>query len=75
MKEAASRIRELILHKNPEACDGDPDGAIPVAISVDGTWHKRGFSSKYGVMVASLVETGEVIDFEVISKHCFECKP
>ena len=74
MKEAASRIRELILHKYPEACDGDPDGAIPVAISIDGTWHKRGFSSKYGVVVAILVETGEVIDFEVISKHCFECK-
>ena len=43
-------------------------------LSVDGTWHKRGFSSKYGVVVALLVETGEVIDFEVISKHCFECK-
>ena len=73
MKEAASRIRKLVLDKNPHAGKIDPDGAIPVAVSIDGTWHKRGYSSKYGVVVAILVDTGEVIDYEVLSKHCFEC--
>ena len=28
----------------------------------------------WGVVVAILIETGEVIDYEVLSKHCFECK-
>ena len=74
MKEAALRIRKLVLDKNQQACSSDPDGSIPVAVSIDGTWHKRGYSSKYGVVVAILVETVEVIDYEVLSKHCFECK-
>lgn len=74
MKQAATRIRESILKKNPIADKQDGDNALPVAISIDGTWHRRGYSSKYGVVVAILVDTGEVVDVEVLSKHCFECK-
>ena len=36
MKEAALRIRKLVLNKNPQASSSDPDRAIPVAISIDG---------------------------------------
>ena len=74
MKEAAKRIREKILNSKPDADQGDKDGAIPVAVSIDGTWHKRGYSSKYGVVLAVLVDTGEVVDFEVLSTHCHECR-
>lgn len=74
MSQAAKRIRKLVLEKNPNADKQDKDGAIPVTISIDGTWHKRGYSSKYGVVIAILVDTGEVIDFEVLSKHCYQCK-
>ena len=74
MKDAASRVRNLVLRQNPNADKQDKDGAISVAVSLDGTWQKRGYSSKYGVVVAILVETGEVVDFEVLSMHCHQCR-
>ena len=52
----------------------DEENAISGAISIDGTWQKRGFSSRYAVVVAILVETDEEVDYEVMSKHCFECQ-
>ena len=74
MIRAAQRIRKSILKKNPNADKTDIDGAIPVAVSIDGTWQKRGFTSKYGIVTAILVDTGEVVDFEVLSLHCYECR-
>ena len=74
MLQAAKRVRDIILERNPELASEDEDGAVPAAITIDGTWHKRGFSSKYGVVVAISVETGEVLDYEVLSLYCHECK-
>ena len=58
----------------PELASEEEDGAVPTAIAIDGIWHKREFSSKYGVVVAISVETGEVLDHEVLSLNCQECK-
>ncbi|GFX10997.1 uncharacterized protein TNCV_512571 [Trichonephila clavipes] len=44
-----------------------------LALFVDGTWHKRGYSSVNGVVCATSVENGKVIDFEA-SKYCSSCK-
>ena len=44
-----------------------------VTVSYDGTWHKRGFTSNYGVGVAIDVQTGLVLDYEVLSTHCHAC--
>ena len=74
MNEAAKRVRDIILRKNPDLYRQDVDGAISVAVSIDGTWQKRGYSSKFGVVLAILIDTGEVVDFEVLSLHCHECK-
>ena len=73
MKDAAKRIRKRVLGQSPNADKQDEDGAISVAVSLDGTWQRRGYSSRYGVVVAILVDTGEVVDFEVLSMHCHEC--
>ena len=35
---------------------------------------KRGYNSTFGVLLAILIDTGEVVDFEVLSLHCHECK-
>ncbi|GFU52661.1 uncharacterized protein TNCV_3893201 [Trichonephila clavipes] len=40
------------------------------AVDVDGSWQKRGFSSKNGLVTVTSVDTGKVIDVEVFSKHC-----
>ena len=74
MNRAAERIQTSILKRNPNAGKRDMDGAIPVAVSMDCTWQKRGFTSKYGIVIAILVDTGEVVDFEVLSLHCHECR-
>ena len=53
----------------------DVKNSIPVAVTIDGTWQKQyGFSSLLGVAFIILVDTGEVLDFEVKCKHCFECR-
>ncbi|GFU27907.1 uncharacterized protein TNCV_450061 [Trichonephila clavipes] len=43
-------------------------------LAVDGTWHKRGYSSLNGVVCATSVENGKVIDFEALTKYCSSCK-
>ena len=48
---------------------------VPVAaVIIDTTWQKRyGFDSLLGIVFIILVDTGEVLHFEVKCKHCFEC--
>ncbi|XP_076454221.1 uncharacterized protein LOC143289180 [Babylonia areolata] len=53
--------------------EDNPDGIVDVTVSFDGTWHKRGFTSNYGVGIIIDVMTGLVLDFEVLSKHCQAC--
>lgn len=46
---------------------------IDIESSYDGTWHKRGHTSMYGVGIAIDILTGLVVDFEVLSKYCHMC--
>ncbi|GFX83067.1 uncharacterized protein TNCV_4986611 [Trichonephila clavipes] len=46
------------------------DGKRDLAVAVDGSWQKRCFSSKNGLVTVTSVDTGKVIDVEVFSKHC-----
>ncbi|GFU65092.1 uncharacterized protein TNCV_1352081 [Trichonephila clavipes] len=46
--------------------NGNPN--VPVAI--DGTWQKRGHTSLNGVVMAVSVDTGKVIDAEILSRKC-----
>ena len=45
-----------------------------LAISLDGTWQKRGHNSLNGVMTAISMENGKLLDLECLSKHCQACK-
>ncbi|XP_075550913.1 uncharacterized protein LOC142584651 [Dermacentor variabilis] len=49
------------------------DGELETAVTVDGTWMKRGYSSLHGVVAAISADTGKVLDFEVESKFCHMC--
>lgn len=44
-----------------------------LAISLDGTWQKRGHNSLNGVMSAISIENGKVLDIECLSKYCHAC--
>ena len=67
MKSAAQRLlvrRTTEQHSHPEH----------VAVSTDGTWMKRGFSSMFGMPTVVSYETEKVLNAEVLSKHCSGCK-
>ena len=61
MKQAAERLRERIIKES--GC-GDKTSVIDAAVSFDGTWAKRGFTSLTGVVFVIYVDTGEVFDYQ-----------
>ena len=41
---------------------------------MDGTLVKHGHTSQFGAVAVILCETGEILDFEIMSKYCEKCK-
>lgn len=66
--EAGKRLREELSMEQDT-----PDSTIDAMVSFDGTWHHRGFKSPHGIGIAMSVDTGQVLDAEVLSKECVEC--
>ena len=60
MRRAATEFKEL-----SESTD--------CAVSLDGSWQRRGHASHHGVVSCILVETGKCIDIEVLSNICKGC--
>ena len=69
MKEAADR---LLSSCSPDDIELDPNGVMiaQVAVTLDGTWQKRGHSSKHGVVYLLSVDTGEVLDYCIKTLFC-----
>ena len=63
---SAEAVRETYKELNNSPDSGDEEGPLDVNVSFDGTWHKRGFTSNYGVGI--VIETGLVLDYEVFFK-------
>lgn len=45
-----------------------------ITVAFDGTWQKRGHTSLNGVITATSLDSGKVLDFECLSKYCPTCK-
>ena len=43
-------------------------------MSCDGTWQKRGFSSRNGCVTVISIKTGKVLDVETLSQACKQCE-
>ena len=52
------------IHNIPSSTSAQ---TIDVGVSVDGTWQRRGFN---GVVTAISIDTGKVVDVEIMSKIC-----
>ncbi|CAL1280744.1 unnamed protein product [Larinioides sclopetarius] len=66
--------RKIIRQKHNEIeSPSDKNDVIDIAVSYDGTWYKRGYTSQYGIGIVVDILTGLVIDFEILSKYCPEC--
>ena len=75
MKDAAKRLVDKVAMERPDDIEDDGTTVIAnVSVTVDGTWQKRGHSSKIGVTFVISVDTGEVLDYCVKSLFCHECK-
>lgn len=70
MAEARKKVRQYYKNIDPSITD---DAVLDIAVSYDGTWMKRGFTSNYGVGCVIHSETGLVIDSCVLSKFCRNC--
>ena len=75
LNDAAQRLILHTIAENPGAIKvTDEDKLIAkVGITVDGTWPKRGHSSKMGVVFVISIDTGAVLDYDVCSLFCHEC--
>lgn len=67
---ARARVREV--HKEGDS-EVNEDSLLDVCVSYDGTWHKRGHTSNYGIGIVIEVQTGLVLDYVVLSKYCHTC--
>ena len=70
MSQARKTVKDAYIQLDPTMKDS-PN--IDITVSYDGTWHKRGHTSNYGVGCVIDVFTGFVLDFEVLSKFCQLC--
>ena len=66
LNDAGHRVRKFLQKDGTEVLD--------IAVSFDGTWSKRGFTANYGVGIVISADTGEVLDYVVLSKVCELCK-
>ncbi|GBL55272.1 hypothetical protein AVEN_117879-1 [Araneus ventricosus] len=60
--------------KAVESADSRNDNSRNITVALDGTWEKRGHTSINGVITATSLDTGKVIDFECLCKCYFTCK-
>ena len=60
---------------SPDDIELDLNGVMTarVAVPLDGTWQKRGHSSKHGIVYLLSVDTGEVLDYCVKTLFCHKC--
>ena len=70
IKKVDQKIREKVLEENQEIDKGQP---VDFPVSFDGTWAKRSFTSLNGVVFVISVDTGEVLDYHLLSKSCQMC--
>ena len=62
--EAAQRLRQSVAEEGEQP---DKEGILDVAVSFDGSWMKRGFTSKYGVVCVISAVTGVPFYEQVLS--------
>ena len=66
MSKAANEIRESQSVADNEIAN--------CAVSCDGTWQRRGYSSQNGCVIAISMESGKVVDAEALSQVCKKCQ-
>lgn len=74
LKAAQEVAEETMNDAANELKDDSADDVTDVGISADGSWQRRGYSSLNGTYTAISLETGKVLDCEIMSRYCKKCK-
>lgn len=73
-QDILKRSRKAVLeHYSGKEGGLAENGLLNVDVTYDGTWHKRGFKSNFGVGAAIDVDCGMVLDNDISSKLCDMC--
>lgn len=70
MKKPGQELHENVSKGRDKSSNGD---ILDVAVSFDGAWAKRCFTSLTGILFVTSVDTGKVLDYHVLSKVCQKC--
>ena len=65
LKKAADKVKTLY--------EPEEDGIYNIHTTYDGSWQKRGFTSKVGLGCVIERKTGLAVDFAVMSSYCAAC--
>ncbi|GFY00625.1 CCHC-type domain-containing protein [Trichonephila clavipes] len=70
------KAAERVAQENINAALSEIKGSnsfTKCGISIDGTWQRRGYSSLNGCVSAISVDTGKILDIEVMTQYCHIC--
>ncbi|GFT22379.1 uncharacterized protein TNCV_3273591 [Trichonephila clavipes] len=70
------KATESVAQENINAALGEIKGSnsfTKCGISIAGTWQRRGYSSLNGCVSAISVDTGKILDIEVMTQYCHIC--
>ncbi|GFY12221.1 uncharacterized protein TNCV_4935101 [Trichonephila clavipes] len=70
------KATERVAQENINAALSEIKGSnsfTECGISIDGTWQRRGYSSLNGCVSAISVDTGKILDIEVMTQYCHIC--
>ncbi|GFU70635.1 CCHC-type domain-containing protein [Trichonephila clavipes] len=70
------KVTERVAQENINAALSEIKGSnsfTKCGISIDGTWQRRGYSSLNGCVRAISVDTGKILDIEVMTQYCHIC--
>lgn len=71
--DVLSKSREIVHETHTQLNAQSDTDIVDIMASYDGTYHKRGFTSLYGLGFVFDVITGLIVDYEVMSKYCHQC--
>ncbi|MBS0018946.1 MAG: hypothetical protein KFE20_00215 [Candidatus Sulcia muelleri] len=77
LRDSLCTVAEDVMKKATlEAIEENSEATTPtdIAIAFDGTWQKQGFVSKNAACTVTSVDTGKVINVEILSKYCSGCE-
>ena len=70
---ANETIRDASEDLFSKSKDPNNDTVIDTALSSDGSWQKRGYSSLNGVVTVISMDNGKILDIEIMTRTCRSC--